>query len=186
MSSDSKKWGPKVWYVIHQIAYNFIREKRSISLNQRRILGNFYRSLRFLLPCPSCRDHYSTTLQRYPISKEMGSGSSLFNWTVRAHNLANKGLKKRIISLANAKKIHRTPFNEIHFQEYIRYILLLSTNKDWKNRRLQAICLIKLFPASKSRSSALLYANKENPRDLSGHKNITLWVSKLLNIIKKA
>jgi len=186
MDFDSKIWGSKVWYAIHQIAYNYIREKKTITVSQKRNLRNFYGSLRHLLPCPSCRDHYSRTLSRAPVLKFVTNGSTIFAWTVRAHNLANKGLKKKVLTVSEATKIHSAPFNETAFQEYVKYILLLSTNKKWTERRLHAVCLILLYPASKSRTAALAFATKENPRNLKGAGAMNKWAKKLYDVIRKA
>jgi hypothetical protein len=61
---------------------------------QKRAAKEFYESFVQLIPCPICRDHYSTHLKANPVSPNLDSSKDLFRWTVKIHNLVNKDLGK--------------------------------------------------------------------------------------------
>jgi hypothetical protein len=184
MNSNSRVWGPKIWYIMHQIAYTFIRDKREPNVNDKEYLKNFYTSLKELLPCPSCRKHYSLTLLKYPIIKEYNSGDKIFNWTVRAHNLTNKGLKKKIMTLSQAKKIHSAPFNTKHLIYFISLILIFSENKNWKSRKVLANCLIHLIPNGPIKEKITKFATEHRINPINKPRDMTLWSKRLVSILK--
>ena len=64
----------------------------------KRAAKDFFESLAHLIPCPKCREHYSTHLQKVPISPHLDRREDLFRWTVAVHNEVNKKLEKPIIS----------------------------------------------------------------------------------------
>lgn len=84
-------WGPLFWHTIHIVAIGY---PQSPSYAQKRAAKEFYESLSFLIPCPVCREHYQTHLQKSPITPHLDSRDDLFKWTVHLHNEVNKLLKK--------------------------------------------------------------------------------------------
>ena len=47
-----------------------------------------------LIPCPVCREHYTTHLEKIPISPHLDRRDDLFKWTVHLHNEVNSLLGK--------------------------------------------------------------------------------------------
>jgi hypothetical protein len=88
-------WGPFFWHTIHITALSYA-EKPSYA--QKRAAKDFYESLAHLIPCPKCREHYSTHLQKFPISPHLDRREDLFRWTVNVHNVVNKSLDKPTVS----------------------------------------------------------------------------------------
>ena len=88
-------WGPFFWHTIHITALSY-PEKPSYA--QKRAAKEFYESLAHLIPCPKCREHYSTHLQKFPISPHLDRRADLFRWTVNVHNVVNKSLDKPMIT----------------------------------------------------------------------------------------
>lgn len=84
-------WGPFFWHTIHIVALSY---PKNPTYTDKRAAKEFYESLVFLLPCPSCREHYSTHLKANPVSTFLDSRSDLFKWTVIIHNEVNKMLEK--------------------------------------------------------------------------------------------
>jgi hypothetical protein len=179
--SDSKVWGPPTWYVMHHIALIF-PENKPISIPNRRVIKNFYRSILFLFPCPSCRTHYKQTLSKYPIEKENKTGKELFQWTVRAHNLANKGLKKPLVSYKNALNMNKTKIIS-KFILFISYILLRSSDKPFPQRRLAVAAFVYLFSMKEEKIIELV--GKSDPSKLANHSELTLWIRKLIDILRR-
>ena len=88
-------WGPFFWHTIHITALSY-PEKPTYA--HKRAAKDFYESLAHLIPCPKCREHYSTHLQKFPISPHLDRREDLFRWTVNVHNAVNKSLDKPPVS----------------------------------------------------------------------------------------
>jgi hypothetical protein len=183
--TNSKIWGPSTWYFLHQIAYTFIRENRIISKKEQGYIKSFVIYLSKLLPCPSCRAHFSQTLRRYPITKENKTGQKFFNWTVRAHNLANKGLKKKVWNYAQAEVLHKKPVDLKKIFFFINVILGQSSNKSLDFRKYIAVCVSLLFPVQELRTRVVSYYKRNKPSSIVSHKKMNQWVQGLIAEIKK-
>jgi hypothetical protein len=84
-------WGPFFWHTIHITAIGY---PNSPTYAEKRAAKEFYESLAFLIPCPVCREHYQTHLQKMPISPHLDRRDDLFKWTVQLHNEVNVLLGK--------------------------------------------------------------------------------------------
>jgi hypothetical protein len=84
-------WGPFFWHTIHIVAIGYPLQP---SYSEKKAAKEFYESLVFLIPCPVCRQHYEAYLKENPISPFLDSRETLFEWTVKIHNLVNKDLGK--------------------------------------------------------------------------------------------
>ena len=183
---DSRIWGPNVWYFIHQVAYAFIRENRSIPEKEKRLLKSCMTYLKPLMPCPSCRAHYARTLSRFPVERESRNGRDIFNWSVRAHNLANKGLKKKVLTYTQAKNIHKGPIQYNKLEKFIDVILIQSKNKALSTRRSMAVCVVNLFPCTKCRSNMLRYQRNNKLKKISTNSDMTKWARGLMRVFRRS
>jgi len=84
-------WGPLFWHTIHITALGYSNEP---TYSQKRAAKEFFEALAHLIPCPLCRSHYETHIQKYPISPHLDKRIDLFRWTVNLHNEVNKSLGK--------------------------------------------------------------------------------------------
>jgi len=94
-------WGPFFWYTIHITALGYPTEP---AYAHKKAAKEFFESLRFLIPCPICRDHYTQHLEKYPIVSHLDRRSDLFRWTILLHNEVNKTLKKPVFTEAEVLK----------------------------------------------------------------------------------
>jgi len=62
--------------------------------SQKKAAKEFYESMAFLIPCPVCREHYETHLQKNPLTPHLDKRDDLFRWTVNVHNEVNVLLGK--------------------------------------------------------------------------------------------
>ncbi len=92
-------WGPFFWHTIHIVALGYPNEP---SYAHKRAAKDFFESLAHLIPCPVCREHYATHLEKVPISPHLDRRLDLFRWTVQLHNEVNKTLGKPLVSEAEA------------------------------------------------------------------------------------
>lgn len=97
-------WGPIFWHTIHVTALAY---PENPSYAQKRAAKEFYESLAHLIPCPKCRDHYQTHLQKMPITPHLDRRADLFRWTVEVHNTVNKMLEKPIVKEAEALQFYK-------------------------------------------------------------------------------
>jgi len=84
-------WGPFFWHTIHIVALGY---PSTPSYAHKKAAKEFYESLKILIPCPACRDHYSAHVEKYPISPHLDRNTDLFRWTLLLHNEVNKSLGK--------------------------------------------------------------------------------------------
>lgn len=86
-------WGPFFWHTIHIAALGYPQDP---SYSQKRAGKEFFESLKFMIPCAICREHYTTHLEKYPITPHLDRRSDLFRWTILLHNEVNKTLEKPV------------------------------------------------------------------------------------------
>jgi len=84
-------WGPFFWHTIHIVALGYPSEP---SYAHKRAAKEFYESLKTLIPCPICREHFVVHLEKYPITPHLDRKIDLFRWTILLHNEVNKILNK--------------------------------------------------------------------------------------------
>lgn len=83
-SHDPMVWGAKYWFVMMSIAESYpkINPCNDIVTSANA----FYESLKTLLPCDTCRAHYTKLLTSYPVINYLHSRQSLVNWVKMIQN----------------------------------------------------------------------------------------------------
>ena len=105
---NPKIWGPKAWFFIHAIALNY---PKNPSFQEKREYSNFFKSLKYVLPCDACARHYGINIEKYPIDNYLDTTESLFNWTVDLHNMVNYETGKPQISYLDAYNLHMKEYD---------------------------------------------------------------------------
>lgn len=93
---DIKKYGPGMWYSIHQDA------KISDKDSTRNQFINNLKSKFELFPCDKCKEHITQYMKDYPLEKS----ENLFYWTWKFHNDVNKRLGKQEFSYEVIYNVH--------------------------------------------------------------------------------
>lgn len=91
-SRDPREWGPYFWSTMHTVAVFYPDHPTSDDMNNAR---SFFLSLRGLLPCQACADHYSSMLMRNPIENALLSKMELIKWVWQMHEEVNSRTGKR-------------------------------------------------------------------------------------------
>lgn len=100
MSIPNDIWGKHFWYTIHFIALSYPENPSELDKNDYRF---FYNSLYKVLPCTLCAENYKIHLGVMPLTTDMlKHNKSLFEWTVKMHNLVNIELNKQTWTLSQA------------------------------------------------------------------------------------
>jgi len=100
---DPIKFGPCLWRSIHIIALGYPENPSEID---KQTYTNYYRDLWKIIPCLKCSLNYRRHWTELPIYSYLDSRNHLFEWTVLLHNIVNKELGKKQITLAEAYKIY--------------------------------------------------------------------------------
>jgi hypothetical protein len=86
-------WGPAAWKFFTTVAFGYPDTPTD---DEKIAAFNFFESLRYLLPCGVCKEHYDENFATTPVNVE--SRDTLSHWVVDFHNIVNKSLGKPIIS----------------------------------------------------------------------------------------
>ena len=101
---DKTFWGNRVWFFIHYIA---LHQPKKIPDNVGYAFKKMMESLSYLLPCSICREHLKNHLLSFPIDSYLDTNESLFEWTVILHNKVNVSLKKKTMTVKDAKPLYQ-------------------------------------------------------------------------------
>ena len=93
---SSLVWGPKYWFMIHCIAYNYPDNPNPII---KRKYYDFIQNIPLFIPDSEMSDNFSVFLDKYPVSPYLCSRDSFMRWTHFIHNKMNHFLGKEEISL---------------------------------------------------------------------------------------
>lgn len=97
-------WGKYIWTSIHFIALGYPDKPTQEDAHNYK---QFYHDLWKVLPCYKCSVNYQRHLSELPIDPYLKDNMSLFEWTVKLHNIVNKELGKREWTLEEATQRFR-------------------------------------------------------------------------------
>ncbi len=106
---DPEVWGPHGWYFLHSITLAYPDNPTD---DDKTYHKNFFESLKNILPCEKCRNHYDQTLTTYPIENHLENKESLFKWLVDIHNRVNIDNNKREYSYDEVTKLYENMYSK--------------------------------------------------------------------------
>lgn len=92
--NDMYSWGPAVWHEFHTFAL-------SPPLNHEDVIHFYEVTIPSKIKCPTCFEKYMRLLRKHPIP----TNPSLFEWTVKIHNVVNFMLRKPLVSVEEARSL---------------------------------------------------------------------------------
>jgi len=129
-SPQTQQWGPALWIILHSSVERMesVYSKR-LEHEETRLWSGLLSSLRYSLPCPVCKKHYSDYLQQHPITQI--SKSFLRVWLFELHQAVNQRNNKHSeITIENLSEVYSKPFHFSHhtsiFQKHMRLALSLN------------------------------------------------------------
>ena len=97
-------WGKHLWFSMHFIAMCY---PSSPTYEQRVNYKKFYENVWNVLPCAKCAIHYRNNLELLPLEEGdkdyLENNKTLFEWTVKMHNIVNVSLGKPQVTLEEAE-----------------------------------------------------------------------------------
>lgn len=118
---NPKLWGPHAWIFLHYITLGYpdCPDKQS-----KEAYKNFFINIKDILPCDTCKKHYSENIEKYPLTdKIMDSKERLFKWLVDLHNEVNKKNGKKEMTYKDA--LERFEDKSNYKKEIISIIIIM-------------------------------------------------------------
>jgi hypothetical protein len=89
-------WGGSFWKVIYFIIVSYSDNPTN---DEKQHVKQFFENLKFILPCETCRDHYTINLKNRPLTDEiLSSKTKLMKWCIDNNNEVNERLGKPTIT----------------------------------------------------------------------------------------
>ena len=101
-------WGPPAWLFLHSITFQYPETPTFADKENYRV---FFEKIQYVLPCPTCRAHYTENVNRNPI--RLNSRKELIEWLIDIHNEVNKKNGKKVLQYDEVYK----QYNEIYEYE---------------------------------------------------------------------
>ena len=90
-----KTWGPKFWYVLHTIAFNYPKNPNKVT---KRKYYDTVMNIPLFLPSQESGNNFSRLLDKFPVSPYLDSRESFIKWTHFIHNKVNEENNKPKLS----------------------------------------------------------------------------------------
>ncbi len=92
------EWGPHVWYVMDVFVKGYgDHPNREL----RQAATQFFHSLKELLPCPHCREHYKSLLKKRPVQTALKNSAVLTKWVEWMKSEVEEVVKRQMIEEHN-------------------------------------------------------------------------------------
>lgn len=110
-SPQNHIWGPQLWMILHSATERIGNSTlKRLPQEESRIWTNLLASLRYSLPCPLCKKHYTEYFAKTPITSF--NRDTIRLWLYNLHNQVNERTgKPNTITIENLPGIYSVPFN---------------------------------------------------------------------------
>jgi hypothetical protein len=150
-------WQPATWVLMHTLTNQYNDEFRDEYIN-------FFESLKVIIPCGMCRDHYNGNIAnpKFGIGENVNS-ERIFNWTVDLHNLVNIKTGKKVWSYTEAREYYtQNRFND----GLMRFFMLQYIKTNFRRGFQKNENLFKML-----RSLPYLHPDEDKRKQLIDFKN---------------
>jgi hypothetical protein len=147
-SPQNHIWGPHLWQILHYSTER-ITQPHLNPQEETRLWTNFLSSLRFSLPCPQCKKHYTAYYSSTPLTTI--HRNSVRTWLYNLHCQVNDRIgKPNMITIDKLPEIYSQPFNfsyhyNIVIQEMHKALRLGWSSRDDIQRTIRFLQEIKRF-----------------------------------------
>ncbi len=127
-------WGPALWTILHSATEKIgsINLKR-LPQEETRIWLGLLSSLRYSLPCPLCKKHYTQYFSTVPIT--VITKENIREWLFNLHSQVNtRTNKNNNITIDELPLIYSKPFCFTHHFNILSEQMLLSLKSNWSKR----------------------------------------------------
>jgi hypothetical protein len=119
-------WGPPLWMILHSAAERIgLRVLQRLPQEEIRIWTNLLSSLRYSLPCPLCKKHYTDYFGSHPIHSI--TKEEIRNWLYHLHSHVNQQTGKQSnMSLEEAVELYSQPFQYSKYYKVVENQMILA------------------------------------------------------------
>jgi hypothetical protein len=108
-------WGPALWMILHSACEQIGSQTlKKLPQEESRIWIGLLQSLRYSLPCPQCKKHYTAYFNQTPIRSIQKD--NIRTWLFNLHNNVNQRIGKKIFEDLSQYK------SSFYFTEYYKLI----------------------------------------------------------------
>lgn len=133
-SPQNHIWGPNFWMILHSAAERIGSQTlRRLPNEEARIWNGLLMSLRFSLPCPICKKHYTEFLGAHPLPQI--KREEIRWWLYLLHcQINDRTGKQTTITIEKIPEIYSAPFNFTHHFTIVAQQMLQSIRVSWSVR----------------------------------------------------
>ena len=121
-------WGPHLWMILHSTAERI--GLKGNPLEEKRIWIGLLSSLRYSLPCPQCKKHYSVYYLSHPVN---GSNRDIRMWLYHLHSEVNNRNEKPSIEVEELE-VYCNPFHFSYHYSFVVDHMNRALRLGWSNR----------------------------------------------------
>jgi hypothetical protein len=172
------EWQRITWIFFHTVSLNY-------NENYKHEYINFFDSLKVIIPCSICRNHYNDNLNKDHLKIENNINSDrIFKWTVDLHNEVNRMHRKKIWTYEESESYYKkNNFND----KILKFFLLEYIKKNFRKGPEKTENLFKMM-----RSLPYIYPYEDKRNKLIDFKerfdlnrdSIKNWLLAFLIILK--
>ena len=128
---SNASWGPALWMILHSTAER-IGSQPSTKLPQEesRIWFGLLQRLRYALPCPQCKKHYSQYMATNPIIRIQKD--IIRTWLFQLHEQVNQRLSKPSFPVESLAT-YEAPFHFTHHVAILHEQMLAAVRQGWSS-----------------------------------------------------
>jgi hypothetical protein len=132
-SPQNAIWGPALWTLLHCSAERVgSQHLKRLPQEESRIWINLLSSLRYSLPCPLCKKHYTAYFATHPIAL-----NAIRAWLFHLHEQVNAqktdkvgdAISTTMITIDNLPEIYGIPFQYTVYSKTVSHQMLLAVRK---------------------------------------------------------
>jgi hypothetical protein len=137
---QTAEWGPALWTILHSAAERIgtrrpatglLVAQRTIDAEEARLWSALLGSLRFSLPCPLCRSHYTA----YYLQRIMGDVKAVRTWLWDLHVDVNRRLGRADgCGLEDLSAIYGVPFHHSKLWAVVLEHMMRAVRMGWATR----------------------------------------------------
>jgi len=126
---SNNEWGPALWMILHSSCERIgsMNVKR-LPLEESRIWFGLLQSLRYSLPCPQCKKHYTTYSSQTPIMSV--KKDIIRRWLFNLHDEINQRTQKSSIPFEELTR-YEQPFNFTEHYNILHHHMIASVRRGW-------------------------------------------------------
>ena len=122
-------WGPALWIILHSACERIgSHTLKKLPEEESRIWFGLLQSLRYSLPCPQCKKHYTSFYNDLVLSNI--TRESVRNWLYNLHNQVNQRIGKPQFLIEDLIR-YEAPFNFTEQYDILQKQMMMSTKQGW-------------------------------------------------------